>query len=236
VASSWDRFRVYLAIGDSHLREVESLILRIVKPPGNKQKRKFAKSEDLRRRFKRDWQLEMRLKLSDLRGRQLRPAPQNRKAVEADGRQPVLGAGVLRRVYDCFTYFTSLFTTLIWLAQQDFRVMVRRRLGERPWSRESTILRSEPGVGFRANGGGGGNRTRVPGKQTSRDYMLSPERVFCRAMASELESRGLVRMEFSRPTARGLRLQPCLLWRSSGVAGVHRRTSRHIRPRELIVR
>src|SRR5713226_976952 len=85
-------------------------------------------------------------------------------------------------------------------------------------------------------GGGGGNRTRVPGKQTSRDYMLSPERVFCRAMASELESRSLVRMEFSRPTARGLRLQPCLLWRSSGVAGVHRRTSRHIRPRELIVR
>jgi len=132
--------------------------------------------------------------------------------------------------------FTSLFTTLISLAQQYFRVMVRWRLGERPWLREGTILRSEPGVGFRANGGGGGNRTRVPGKQTSRDYMLSPERVFCRAMASELESRGLVRMEFSRPTARGLRLQPCLLWRSSGVAGVHRRTSRHIRPRELIVR
>src|SRR5207245_9930787 len=74
------------------------------------------------------------------------------------------------------------------------------------------------------------------GKQTSRDYMLSPERVFCRAMASELESRGLVRMEFAPPTARGLRVQPCLLWRSSGVAGVHRRTSRHIRPRELIVR
>src|SRR5260370_26710056 len=51
--------------------------------------------------------------------------------------------------------FTSLFTTLISLAQQYFRVIVRRRLGERPWAREGTILRSEAGVGFRANGGGG---------------------------------------------------------------------------------
>ncbi|SRR6266446_3623424 len=65
---------------------------------------------------------------------------------------------MFRRVYDCVTYFTSLFATLISLAQQDFRVMVRWRLGERPWLREGTILRSEPGVGFRANGGGGGNR------------------------------------------------------------------------------
>src|ERR1051326_7712496 len=60
---SWDRFSVYLTIGDSHLRELESLLLRIVKTKGNKQKGKFAKSEDLRRRFARDakrsWQLEM---------------------------------------------------------------------------------------------------------------------------------------------------------------------------------
>src|SRR6266849_8532644 len=47
---SWDRFSVYLTIGDSHLRALESLILRIVKPAGNKLKGKFAKSEDLRRR------------------------------------------------------------------------------------------------------------------------------------------------------------------------------------------
>jgi hypothetical protein len=35
-------------IGYSHLRELESLILRIVKPPGNKQKGKFARSLPLR--------------------------------------------------------------------------------------------------------------------------------------------------------------------------------------------
>ena len=31
----WDRFSVYLTIGDSHLKELESLILRTVKPSGN---------------------------------------------------------------------------------------------------------------------------------------------------------------------------------------------------------
>jgi predicted GIY-YIG superfamily endonuclease len=51
---SWDRFSVYLTIGDSHLRELEALILRIVKPKGNNQKGKFAKSEDIKRRFGRD--------------------------------------------------------------------------------------------------------------------------------------------------------------------------------------
>jgi hypothetical protein len=51
---SWDRFSVYLTIGDSHLRELEALILRIVKPRGNSQKGKFARSDDLKRKFGRD--------------------------------------------------------------------------------------------------------------------------------------------------------------------------------------
>jgi len=51
---SWDRFSVYLTIGDHHLHELEALILRTVKPAGNKQKGKFVRSEDLHRRFRRD--------------------------------------------------------------------------------------------------------------------------------------------------------------------------------------
>ncbi len=34
---SWDTFSVYITISDGHLRELEALILRIIKPPGNKQ-------------------------------------------------------------------------------------------------------------------------------------------------------------------------------------------------------
>ena len=49
----WDRFSVYLTIGDSHLKELESLVLRIVRPTGNAQVGKFAKAEDLKRRLAR---------------------------------------------------------------------------------------------------------------------------------------------------------------------------------------
>jgi hypothetical protein len=48
----WDRFSVYLTIGDEHMRELESLILRITKPTGNKVKGIFAKSENLLRKMR----------------------------------------------------------------------------------------------------------------------------------------------------------------------------------------
>ncbi len=51
---SWDRFSVYLTIGDHHKKELESLMLRVMKPAGNKVQGKFASSEDLRRRFRQD--------------------------------------------------------------------------------------------------------------------------------------------------------------------------------------
>lgn len=53
-ADSWDRFSVYLTIGDTHLKELESLVLRIVKPKGNRQKGTFYKAESLRSRFGSD--------------------------------------------------------------------------------------------------------------------------------------------------------------------------------------
>jgi len=52
---SWDRFSVYFTIGETHLKELETLILRITgKPPGNKNKGKFKESENLKRKLKRD--------------------------------------------------------------------------------------------------------------------------------------------------------------------------------------
>jgi hypothetical protein len=48
---SWDRFSLYLTVGEDHIRELESLVLRIVKPTGNKQMGKFPRAENLRRRF-----------------------------------------------------------------------------------------------------------------------------------------------------------------------------------------
>lgn len=45
---SWDRFSVYLTIHHEHMKELESLILRIADPKGNKTKGRFASSTNLR--------------------------------------------------------------------------------------------------------------------------------------------------------------------------------------------
>ncbi len=50
----WDRFSVYLTMDDQHLKELESLVLRIVQPSGNSQGGKFRRAENLRVRLARD--------------------------------------------------------------------------------------------------------------------------------------------------------------------------------------
>lgn len=88
---SWDRFSVYLTIGDSHLRELESLLLRVVqpKPPGNKIRGKFSRSENLSRRFMADVKRLQRNELNDLVGK---PAGDEVVWTRAagKGRRPVL--------------------------------------------------------------------------------------------------------------------------------------------------
>jgi len=66
--NSWDHFSVYLTIGDRHLHELEALILRMVKPSGNQQKGKFARSDDLRRRFRRHCKRNMMAEIDELLG------------------------------------------------------------------------------------------------------------------------------------------------------------------------
>jgi len=43
----WDRFSVYLTVRDEHIKELESLVLRIASPGGNVQSGKFKRSENL---------------------------------------------------------------------------------------------------------------------------------------------------------------------------------------------
>lgn len=73
LSQSWDRFSVYLTVGDKHLRELESLLLRVVKPKpkGNVQSGKFTASENLLRRFKRDIKAYHRAELIALVGQDI---------------------------------------------------------------------------------------------------------------------------------------------------------------------
>lgn len=87
---SWDRFSVYLTIGDSHLRELESLILCIVKPKGNKQKGKFPKSEDLKRKFGKDVRVRHQQEYDEIIGKTRLVARSQSKQIPSNGRLPVL--------------------------------------------------------------------------------------------------------------------------------------------------
>lgn len=92
---SWDRFSVYLTVSDAHLKELESLILRVVKPAGNKQMGKFAGSEDLRRKLARAVREYQRAELISLMGaRSKRMQIEDDEPDEPDGRKPVLAAYV----------------------------------------------------------------------------------------------------------------------------------------------
>jgi hypothetical protein len=93
----WDRFSVYLTVRDEHIKEIESLLLRITSPPGNKQKGKFVASENL---------LFMLNKLmkeadADRRARLLGGyiARRRRRAKTAKGRGTMVLAGVVERRY-----------------------------------------------------------------------------------------------------------------------------------------
>ncbi|TWT46051.1 GIY-YIG catalytic domain protein [Phycisphaerae bacterium RAS1] len=65
---SWDRFSVYLTDGESHLRELESLVLRIVRPPGNTQIGHFAQSENLAKKLGRDLRRQWAQRYRELMG------------------------------------------------------------------------------------------------------------------------------------------------------------------------
>jgi hypothetical protein len=86
---SWDRFSVYLTIGDSHLKELESLILRIVKPSGNKIKGKFQKSEDIRTRFSRDVRSHQHAELISLLGKRVLEEEEEEERRILKGRKPI---------------------------------------------------------------------------------------------------------------------------------------------------
>lgn len=88
----WDRFSVYLTIGDSHLKELESLILRTVKPRGNTQTGKFIKSENLRGRLARDLRRKNREEINWLIGRTTTPVRRRLRRKPSRNGQPVLAA------------------------------------------------------------------------------------------------------------------------------------------------
>jgi len=65
-AGLWDRFSLYITSTHDHLRELEALALRIAAPKGNKSRTKFARSQNLKKYFRRRIAESQRLELDEL--------------------------------------------------------------------------------------------------------------------------------------------------------------------------
>ena len=112
-ANTWDRFSVYLTLGDQHLRELESLILRIASPKGNRQHGKFLRSESLGKRFKNDINKFVKEEIDNIFSEDYRISKTKSKVIKTgkplEGRKPVLGLYIKRRVHIRFRYKGKLY-------------------------------------------------------------------------------------------------------------------------------
>lgn len=87
----WDRFSIYLTIGENHIRELEALVLRIVQPTGNRQIGKFPRAQNLRQTFTGRVRQESQRRLDALLGRETkRKAKSPRKPVNREKGAPIL--------------------------------------------------------------------------------------------------------------------------------------------------
>jgi predicted GIY-YIG superfamily endonuclease len=110
-AKAWDSFSVYLTVGDQHLHELETLLLRIIDRKGNKQRGRFGKAEDLRRQLRRDFRKKLSLELEEIFGKgfyseEIYPMQEINKK---KGRTPTLAPFVDKRFHIRFKYKGNLY-------------------------------------------------------------------------------------------------------------------------------
>jgi hypothetical protein len=89
-ALTWDTFSVYLTIQDSHLYDLETLVLKIATPKGNRLTGNFINSENMKPRFKRDISRYQHDELAGLLGLSIGKVVSAPVSVKENGRTPVL--------------------------------------------------------------------------------------------------------------------------------------------------
>jgi predicted GIY-YIG superfamily endonuclease len=114
-AQAWDRFGVYLTIGDQHLRELEALVLRIIDRKGNRKRGKFGNAEDLRRKFRRDFKRAQSIELEQIFCGGVNSGTDIEKASEKPriGRKLILATFVDRRFHIRFRYKGKLYIAYV---------------------------------------------------------------------------------------------------------------------------
>jgi len=93
-AGTWDRFSVYLTIGPRYMREMESLLIHIARPPGNRVKGDFINCEDLLTVVRREYHARVKREEDDLFGLDSKSGTKRHKRersrVKSAGRKAVL--------------------------------------------------------------------------------------------------------------------------------------------------
>jgi hypothetical protein len=89
-ALTWDTFSVYLTIKDSHLYDLETLVLKIAAPKGNRLTGNFINSENMKPRFKGDISRYQHDELAGLLGLSIGKVVSVPGGVKENGRTPVL--------------------------------------------------------------------------------------------------------------------------------------------------
>jgi len=102
-SGKWDRFSIYITREQQHMRDLESLVLRISTPSGNRDSGEIPGAKRLNRTFTREILAKMAERLD---GKERRPATQRRKKPEASpsSDRPVLSAYVTQRFEIRMTY------------------------------------------------------------------------------------------------------------------------------------
>jgi len=106
-SQTWDRFSLYLTIGDQHLHEIESLFLRISKPRGNTVTPGFVRSAnllpDLRREIRGRQAAELEEIAPGKRSKEKKPRKVKAARIPS-GKQPALARYVTTRLPIRFVY------------------------------------------------------------------------------------------------------------------------------------
>ncbi len=112
-ANTWDTFSVYLIIKDKHLRELETLILKIASPKGNKQIGKFVRSQNLKPLFKKKITKAQQKELEILLGRTKEKEVEKKVIKKVKGRSPMLAPYVSKRFRIRFRYKGKLYKAMV---------------------------------------------------------------------------------------------------------------------------
>jgi hypothetical protein len=107
---TWDRFSIYLTLSDKHLKELESLVLRIASPKGNVIAGKFIKSENLLKTVRRRIREVQRKERFDIIGKDIeekKQEPISLMKVQKD--MGIMAPFVTKRIHIRFKYKGEFF-------------------------------------------------------------------------------------------------------------------------------